>query len=272
MKNFWKKFAQSLSDHRFYKDLASGAVPFTFRYAYSLALLSATAIVAVGTLGFYREGLPALRQLVSETVPADLVAGVTAGEFSINRPMPFVVPMPADEAEAEADAPANLLVVDLDAPSTLDATERYQTAAFINRSMLIVEKETGKIEAMPLKDFPDFTFTRENALGWLAVAVRYAWLVAIGILAVVSLFSFVGILFGSLVAGAIVWVVLKIARRAPTFRRSFALAAHAYSFPVALNIVLTLLALPLLGGLPGVLAVAVIASALTLIGRPTSGN
>lgn len=239
MKTFIEQWRASLTDSVWYKDIFNGTSQLKLSYVLRLSFAGALVIATVFLFTLYTHLLPGAKLLVEAQVPDDIVLTVKSGELSINRPMPYVVPLSEDEKVSLGNE--NFLVIDTSAEATLKSPEIYRTMIFSNKTTYVMQKKNGEISAYYYKDYPDFTFTKENALGILSVITSYAWILALLALIPITLWGFSKMLLISLVAAVLFWVICKMKSTQTPFKQIFAVSTYAYTVIFSINLVLTIL-------------------------------
>lgn len=233
MHTFFTTFRRSLSDKNLYREVAAGKHPLKLSYAVWLSAISAVAICIIMVVMLYAVAIPGGKLFVNTQIPADLILTLKSGKLSINQPVPYRFELPKDDRE---DGKVNFLVIDTSAEATLDSTAKYETMVFVNDDTVIMEKSSSEIRAYPLKDIPDFTFSRDITNDFLNKAVSYAWIIPIAAFIPIMLFSFVGLLIVYVFAGFVLWLIMKIASRTILFKDAFIISMYAYTFIFILDL------------------------------------
>jgi hypothetical protein len=241
MKTFFTDFKRSLTDWNWYKEIAAGQHPLKISYAVILSLFAAFVASIAFAVGLYTFLIPTAKDFINTRVPADLVITLKSGSLSINQPMPYRLEMPKEEKGRNGEERANIFVIDTNVEATLEAPEKYDTYIFISKDKAVMEKSANEIRAYPLKDFPDTTVSRESLNTLLDKIISFAWVLPILILIPLMVFMLIGILIIFLVAGFVLWLIMKLASRPIRFSHAFALAMYAYTFIFLLDIVLIVL-------------------------------
>lgn len=235
---FFTDFKRSLLDRIFYKEVAAGQHPLRLQYAGVLAAVFALVMTVIFAVSLYAVLIPEGRDFIKKNFPTDLIATLKSGELSINQSMPYKIPLSSSVSSTSTVEHANFLVIDTGAEATLDAPEKYDTYLFINKTSMVAEKSSSEIRAYPLKEFPDFTLTHETVLGFFDAAAKFAWIVPVCIFLFMTTFSFIGLLFTYLFAGALLWIIMRIASRKVLFANAFKVSMYAHTFIFILGLFL----------------------------------
>lgn len=233
MKNFFHNFKRSLSDTSLYREVTDGTHPFKVRYAFGLSLILSIIIGILLTIEIYTGLVPDAKEFAATEIPADLVVTVNSGELSINQPLPYIIPLDAENQTPETQ---NMLVIDTESTSALESFAASKTIIFANKNTVVVQGDRGKIDSFPLSDVPNFTLTRESALQFIDSSTPWLWLIPVLVLIPVMLFQFVLFMFIFLFSAVIVWIVFKVSSRNLTFGQAFTASMYAYTAVFILDI------------------------------------
>lgn len=184
--------------------------------------------------------------------PADLEIKVTNGQISVNRPQPFIVPLPKklkvggnvnanyNDSFANVD---NLVV--FDSAGTLDDFTRYKTLILVNSKNIMQKSNNGTTTVRSLAEVKDFTLNAPlmiQGLDKLAMVASYIWRI-IYILVVVLLALVVYLVTPLVMLSVAGFYTLfsKLSGVELTFRKAYQIALHTYTLPITLMLVLSLL-------------------------------
>jgi hypothetical protein len=243
MKTFIGEFKKSFSSKGWYHEVINGRVPFRVGYPLMLSLIASLCIAVFFSLFMYQKMLPGLRGVLLEAIPADLVVTVKSGELSINKPVPYALPLRTNERKMDR---GNILVIDTGVPANLTSNKDYDTYAFANKTTLVTEKENGEIQVFYFKNMPDFTFDRDTALDIYEKVSSFAWILPVILIAPILIVIFIQMLFVFALAGFLLWIMLKIAGRATTWKWAAITSMYAYTIVFAANIVLLIMGVPMM--------------------------
>lgn len=244
MKKFFQEFKRSLHDWAWYKEIGSGNYPLSLKYAGGLAILGSLILTIFITVGIYVAAVPTARVAIPELIPEDLIITLKSGELSINQPVPYSIPVPAEAKDAmrkEGGARSNILVIDTTAAAVLDSPGRSDAYAFVNKDTLVVEDENGGVRAFPLKNSPDLTVSRDTAYSAVDKIAKYAWMLSVPLFVLIALVNFVGSMVIFAIAGGMLWAAMKFASRQIRYKSAFNVVVHAYTILFCVDVVLLLL-------------------------------
>jgi hypothetical protein len=260
VKAFIYILTKSLTSVDYYKDVVNTSLSFSLKY---LAVLSAILILISATVGSVRAS-PELQKEVSgilnqvrQTYPADLVIKVQDSNWTVNRPQPFVVAMPANikalvaqeytyestQTPSPAHVPNNLVV--LDKAGTIDDLKKLDTLVLINDKNILTTDQDGNVQTSPLQNIQNFELNKttfnntitniENlnkllpifAGGFLALSMAFYY----AIRAIVYL-GFLGI---------VIWVLSKLAGLKLNYVKAYKIGLHTMTAPLILETLFTIL-------------------------------
>ncbi len=254
LKAFFYIINKSISDPMWYKDMLNTTMSFSMKYLFSLAFL--LSILVTGNLYFtlvpeVNKGLSTLIKEAKLAYPQDLVIEIKDGQWFINRPEPFVVPLPKTFESTESNlqkTPKNFIV--MYKAGTLDDLERFDTFILVNNVNVIV-RNNNKIEAYPIKDAQDGKLdytTYISAIDQLSSYTVYVAPVMLSLIFVVvflanSLFRLIPIFISTI----FVWIIAKaLANQTKTgyitdFNKIYRVVLHTSTLPILLSVVMPLL-------------------------------
>jgi hypothetical protein len=91
--------------------------------------------------------------------PEDLEIIVKNGEWTINKPEPFIVPLSTEVSTTGDTMVNNLLVMDHNA--TIEDLDTYNTLFIVN-SANIISKDGDTVQSLPLKNVSDLVINKET--------------------------------------------------------------------------------------------------------------
>lgn len=237
---FFYVFIKSITSPVYYRDVIKTNMAFSLKYYGILALLAS--LITASALSV--QTIPEMNKTISELVtqaksafPVDLKFTSNNNEWNVNRPMPFIVPMPEDTESAE-DTPKNLIVFDKE--GTIEDLDRYETLIIVNKTNLITRDSQG-VRAYPLKELPNGEIGKAQFDGFIDQLAKFAKVLPYIVFAAI----FLGMIFYYLVLRAgylllIAVLVLLMSRINKTnldFTNSFKVGLHAMTLPVVLGTV-----------------------------------
>jgi hypothetical protein len=192
-------FSKSLTSFTYYRDLVKTKFSFSVKYLIFLVFLGSLVITArsgyTAVKGFNKT-VKELSVSAKSFYPDDLVFTVEKGEWSVNRPEPFMIAFPKIEGEPGVDEsvapenPENLVV--FDKAGTIDDLEKYKTTILVNSVNIIFKEDTGSLKVVPIKDIPD---TKIDKAMYLTLLAKLE-----GLAGIIPFMLVIGIFFGSFFA------------------------------------------------------------------------
>lgn len=248
IKAFFYVLSKSVTSPKYYNDLLGTNLAFSIKYFLVLALFASmftTAVTFVPQMSKIKEGVDSFIAHTLEVFPDDFVITTKSGELSINKPEPYIIPMPQiskEERETDQEIPAQKIpanVVVFDANGTIENLESYDTFLLVNKSNILA-MGTNKIEVYPLKNLPDGELTKKDLVEFtdsikpIASAIPYIVLALATISAVFYYFGFR--LFYLLFVGLILFVVGRLRGLNLGFGRYYQIGLHALTLPLLVEI------------------------------------
>lgn len=156
IKAFTYVYTKSLTSLAYYRDILKTSFSFSVKYYLFLALVASIITSLAYSVKIIPKTSKALGNVVNSarnTFPDDLVFTIKNGGWSINRPEPFIVPMPKFGGEGtDMGAPKNLVVFYNN--GTIEDLNNLDTLIIFNK-VNVLYKEGNTIRVMPIKDLPD---------------------------------------------------------------------------------------------------------------------
>jgi hypothetical protein len=240
IKAFFYVYFKSLTSLTYYQDILKTNFNFSVKYYVFLAVMASL----IGTLGVSMKTVPEVQnwvssfmQSVKNAYPNDLVLTIKNNEWDINKPQPFIFPLP----QAVKNEPKNILVLYKD--GTINDLESLDTMILINKVNMIYRENSG-IKVLPLKDLPDATLGKtefENIINNFNKIAQFIP-VFMGMVVFISLlfFYFTIRIMYLVFVGACVWIASKITKTALRYDESLRIGLHAFTLPLTINLLLDL--------------------------------
>ena len=236
-------FYKSLSSPPYYKDLLNVDFSFSVKYFFVLMAVAFT-ITTPGLLeplrNDFNNSVDKFVENSKNYFPEDLVIEIKDGQININKPEPYILPVP--ESGNEDDYPENLVVIDSD--GTINDLEKYNTFSLINKSNIIAQG-SNRTEVYPLKNIPDTTITQEgfvNAVEKIEPYVKALPYILIPLTLIISGAIYFGsrIIYLTFVA-FILWLFVKILEISTeidvNYKKSYQIAIHAMTLPLLIEVI-----------------------------------
>lgn len=230
------------------------ALRFRSSLVYYLALTTFLSIVVAGFAGYKTvlqivSFVDVLSKDLVTLIPKDLEIIIKQGKIFINKPEPYFIKMPIDTAslfipdDQNVSLPKHLIT--FDKAATLNDFNSLNTAVIVN-GVNVLYYEAGNLKVVPLKSFPDDTFSYNNIESIMSVlnALRTKAF-QFGVLFWLFTYFFGFVIFrlsyNFLAAGAIyIYFALNrksdgVERPKMSYTKSYQLSLHALTLPVVLE-------------------------------------
>ncbi|MFZ2663958.1 MAG: DUF1189 family protein [Patescibacteria group bacterium] len=156
LKTFFYVFKKSISSPEYYKELMETKFVFTVKYYLMLSFLASllfASFVSIKMIPETREGLRVGTEEIKKAYPDDLVVNIKDGSWSINKPEPYIIPLPEFSKTEENIGIDNIIV--FYKQGTIDDFNNSKTFALVNESNILTREGSSGIKVYPIKDFPN---------------------------------------------------------------------------------------------------------------------
>lgn len=239
LKAFLHIYRKSLTSPKYYFELLKTPFIFSIKYLLVMALI-ASAIVSVSTS---IQTTPQLKTTVNNTIlkarelfPNDLVISLNNGSWTINKPEPYIVPVPIENIPK--DTPKNLVVFYHD--GTLDDLKKLDTIAIVNTTNLVIE-DNGQIQTYPLRDFPNGSFTKRNfetlVDSFQAITKYLPFLAAATIFLGLFIYYFLYRIIYLLIVGALISLAGMLSSVRLGFKNAYVIGLHTMTLPLTVEVI-----------------------------------
>ncbi len=168
LKTFARTFIKSLTSLTYYADVARAPFGFSFKYFTFFSLILTVIITGIFSYFISREVPPFIERLVyygEHFYPDDLLITVKDDKLSINRPEPFVVPVPFELLTDQPAAIPDSVRVNLftfDSSATVTNFDQFDSLVVANSELVMTRSEgnTGEIRVFPVRDSEDFVIDK----------------------------------------------------------------------------------------------------------------
>lgn len=241
IKAFIYVYTKSLTSFTYYRDILKTGFGFSVKYYLFLALLASIITSLAISIKIIPETSRVFGNLINNArnaFPDDLVFTMKNSEWSINRPEPFIVPMPKFEGEtADPNTPKNLVVFYNN--GTIEDLKNLDTLVIFNK-VNVLYREDNKISVMPLKDLPDNVVNKTEFDKFIAAFATILRLLPL--LMVVMIF--LAVLAGNIIFRAFyfawfslfVWLASAITGFKLSYSQSIKVAIHSATLPLTLGV------------------------------------
>lgn len=248
LKAFSYVFVKSLSSISYYRDVIKTNLSFSVKYI--VVLTAVTALIT--TISASVVGIPKITkdfggfvQSAKSFFPDDLVFSIEKGEWSVNRPEPFIVTMPKTEgAEVEEgeETPANIIVFYHE--GTIDDLKNLDTLVIVNKSNVIY-RDGESISVYPIKNMPDSRLDKGEFNKLVSSLDSIVKALPVFLVIMTLLFTFGGSLFLKvfyfLGVSTVVWIIAKITGAKLGYKNSAQVTMHSSTLPVLVGVITELI-------------------------------
>ena len=246
LKTFFYIFKKSIASPDYYKELLETKFSYSVKYFLVLSIFASlitSAFVSVKTIPSLKSGINNFAKQVKESFPDDLVISFKSGQWTINRPEPFMVAMPKGADIKIDDKTVDNAVVFLKT-GTIDDLEKFNTYSLFNETNFLYRDDTNGITVKPLKDFPDAEINKPNVNNLVDKAYTYLaylpYFLPVLIFASILLFNYWG---GKIIyilwVGLLVYLFTLIRKDKIGYKNSCRIAIHTMTIPLLVDLVLT---------------------------------
>jgi hypothetical protein len=242
IKAFIYVYTRSLTNFAYYRDVLKTGFGFSVKYYLFLALLASVITSIAVSIRVIPETSRTFGSLIynaRNAFPDDLVFTIKNGEWSINRPEPFIVPMPKFGNEGETQdtqTPKNLVVFYNN--GTIEDLKNLDTLVVFNK-VNVIYRENNKISVMPIKDLPDNVINKAEFDKFVSAFASILRLLPL----LIVLVLFLAILAGNIIFRAFyfawfslfVWLASKIVGVKLGYNESARIAIHSATLPLTLG-------------------------------------
>lgn len=244
----------SIYNPAYYNEVLNKPFSYSFRYFLSLAAL----VALIATITFSFSTLPKINKVIGEIdanvlkyYPDNLEITAKNGKISTNVEEPYFIKIPTELKSEFQDSNnqstrtspdlskiENLFVIDTVSPLTIDLFKSYKTFILISRdSFAYYDNQAVKIQSVEQEANGVLTKTKVSAA--LTEIMPYIKVIAIVLIPIVLIFSFIGFIIGNmiyLIFGAfVIWLAFQIMKRNLGYNKSYQIGFHAITLGVILK-------------------------------------
>jgi hypothetical protein len=245
LRAFGYVYFKSLTSFSYYRDILKTNFKFSVKYFLFVALAT-TLIFTIKTAVTVVPGISAkMNGFMASTknfYPDDLVFTIKNGEWSVNRPEPFIVALPqTDEVEQATETPKNIIV--FYNTGTIEDLKTLDTMVLVNKVNVLYRDGEG-IGGYPIKSLPDSRFDRtefdEISTFFNLILRSLPVLFVLGTFVVVLLGNVVGRAFYFVWIGLLVWLASMISGQKLDYKNSVKIAVHSATLSITVEMLLEL--------------------------------
>lgn len=245
LKTFYYVFKKSVTSPEYYKELLETKFVYTVKYYVMLSLflsLIVTCFLSIKMIPGAREGLRTGTEEIKRAYPDDLLVSVKDGAWTINKPEPYVIPLPEFSKSQENIGIDNILV--FYKQGTIDDFNNFKTFALINEKNVLSKDDNSGIKVTPIQDIPDFDLDKSKVNEFFDMVYGYLkyvpYFLPLIILVGQMLFNFLGIkIFYILWAGLVVYLFSLLRKNKVSYKSACRIAIHTMTIPLILEVLLS---------------------------------
>ncbi len=237
LKTFLKTFIKSTTSAHYYKDVLKAPFTFSVKYFLFFNVLVGLITVAHILIPMSLFNIGTVLDKATSTLPADLQISVIDGRLSINRPLPYVVPFPADwrtNTQNEQQHLDNFIVFDSDANiHGIRDFYSYNTAILITETTIYAEQNQGRTQGVRAYPIPNnakpFSISTPQVVQMKDAFLNSPWIknkwymgvIAIILFCLVIPLQMVARFLTALIYSALMYVIVSVLRKGTFNDRAF---------------------------------------------------
>ncbi|NMB91271.1 DUF1189 family protein [candidate division WWE3 bacterium] len=249
LKTFFYVFKKSISSPEYYKELLETKFSFTFKYYLMLAVLVSlifTSFVSIKMVPETKAWLKTGVEEVKNIYPDDLVISIKDGKWSINKPEPYIIPMPQSIKEKYSANVDNAVV--FYKQGTINDFSSFKTFALVNESNILTNDNASGIKAYPVKDLPNADIDKSKAIEGINNVYKYIkyvpFLLPLVLFVGQILFDFFGYkLMYILWIGLAVYLLSLLKKKKINFLSACRIGIHTMTLPIIVETLFSLFSL-----------------------------
>ena len=225
LSSFLRTVIRSCYDMELYRGVRTSLAAAAFRYFAALNLLLVILVLCDLTPAAF-VGLRDLRSFVSDKLPSGASLTLKAGQMSSGLPQPFAL------GDDRTPVVIDTGLTGLEPPASFTA----ETGVLVGRDAVFIKRAAGDVRTSPLKDLPDFSVTRDQALGWLARGA--GWVLALALLFFALVYYFASLLGGAvfvIVMSPLALFIGRLWKLRLSYWQWVAVGFHAMTLPALVN-------------------------------------
>ena len=253
MKTLWQTIKNSIHNPDFYRGLSGTPFKTSLKYFYTLGLV----LVFIATLFYSIIFVPALYAFLRAAgpkilnyYPSELVVTLKGGHVTTNVTEPYYLKMPPElqslASEKQFKEAENLLVINTQAPFSVDELKSYKTAILLTGDSLVYDNGNGKIEIHSLAAMPDQEISQSTVadlLGKIQPFLKFLVPLLVVGLFLVGLLIYSNILVYLLLGIFLVKLVLKLKKLPQVgWMQAYQIGLHAATLGILVVLILRLAA------------------------------
>jgi hypothetical protein len=250
LKAFGYVYYKSLTSFSYYRDILKTRFKFSVKYFLFLAVvitLITTIKTAITMVPDISKKMGGFVTSIKNFYPNDLVFTIKNGEWSVNRPEPFVVALPqTEEVKQATTTPKNIIV--FYNTGTIEDLKTLDTMVLVNKVNVLYRDGEG-IGGYPIKNLPDSRFDKSEANKIVAsfdsIVRVLPVLFVIGMIFVLLLCNIVGRAFYFAWIGFLVWLITRLTGQKFDYKNSVKIAVHSATLSITVAVLLEIFSVTL---------------------------
>lgn len=176
IKAFFYVFYKSATSISYYKELLGSTKTFTFKYYVTLMLIVSTVVatgVSIQLTPDIIEQATDIKETVVSAFPEDFEIMLRDGEWSINRPEPYMIKAPEGLFETETsegnqedrDNVSSIKLTNLvifDHKGTIRDLKNQNSLILVNEKNVVIQNPNTGVDTIPINSFPSGTFNKAD--------------------------------------------------------------------------------------------------------------
>jgi hypothetical protein len=158
LKTFIYVFKKSISSPEYYKELLATKLAYTIKYYLFLSLILSLVISCVVSIKAIPNTIVGLKNIsgeIKKIYPDDLLITVKDSKWTINKPEPYIIPLPETAVDkTKEDSLKNIIV--FYKVGTIEDFNTFKTFALVNETNILTQEDNSGIKATPISKLPDF--------------------------------------------------------------------------------------------------------------------
>jgi len=164
LKTFFYVFRKSISSPEYYKELLETKFAYTVKYYIFLSLILSliiSCVVSIKAIPSSRVGLRIVSEEIKKIYPDDLIINVKDGKWNINKPEPYIIPLPNIPENTLPESDIKNIIV-FYKQGTVEDLDNFKTFSLVNETNVLAKDKYSGMRVYPIKDFPNFDIDKSK--------------------------------------------------------------------------------------------------------------
>lgn len=164
LSTFFRSLVLSCISPSYYNDLAHTAPSFSWKYLAFFQCFGAIISTLVITISIYAFNITTVYEKLLSFYPQDLEMTFDQKGISVNKPLPYIIPLPKELQSSSQFSPKNIIVFDTDERiKTLEDVKKEDTYVVVTPKHLYTIENEGEMKVNALPSF-DGSFVLKRAM------------------------------------------------------------------------------------------------------------